>query len=202
MRRLTIAGLIATLTVGTFVLVAAAQEPSKRALFWPGISGTPVVQEWYSDIPWHQKLGTFAGNEIDEALVLPYDALGQNEKDFCTSQNLKPEDCMLETGINNILGIFRTDTPYDPLDPKIKAAKECQDPALPCIEVMLELSSFWTRSKGSAIELQPRPLGPGNAVARLVATCNGVRHLDGSTYAAQMPWYMSHYCDSFFPTHG
>jgi hypothetical protein len=69
MRSLTIT--VAALTVGTVVLVAAAQESGKRAPFWPGISGPPVVKEWYSDIPWHQKLGTFAGNEIDEALVLP-----------------------------------------------------------------------------------------------------------------------------------
>ncbi len=135
MRRLTITGLIAILTVGTFVLVAAAQEPSKRAPFWPGTSGPPAVMEWYSDIPWHQKLGTYAGNEIDEALVLPYEALGDQEKAFCTSHQLTPEHCMLEIGINNILGAFRTDTPYDPQDPKIKAAKECQDPALPCTEV-------------------------------------------------------------------
>jgi hypothetical protein len=30
---------------------------------------------------------------------------------------------MIETGINNILGTLRTDTPYNPLDPKIKAPK-------------------------------------------------------------------------------
>ena len=162
-----------------------------------------MVKEWYSDIPWHQKLGTFAGNEIDEALVLPYDALGAQEKAFCASHSFKQEDCMLELGINNILGILRTDTPYDPQDPKIKAAKECQDPALPCIEVMLELSSRWTRSTGSAIELQPRPFGTEPAVSDGLNPANddfygGYTITDGSTYAPQMPWYMAHYCDSFF----
>ncbi len=121
----------------------------------------PLVKEWYSDIPWHQKLGTFAGNEIDEALVLPYDALGAQEKAFCTSKNLKQEDCMLELGVNNILGMLRTDTLYAPQDPKIKAAPSARIRALPCIEVMLELSSFWTRSTGSAVALQPRPFGTG-----------------------------------------
>jgi hypothetical protein len=198
MRRLAITGLIAALTAGTFVLVAAAQDTGNRAPFWPGINGPPVVKEWYSDIPWHQKLGTFAGNEIDEALVLPYDALGAQEKAFCTSNKLTPEDCMLETGINNILGVLRTDTPYNPLDPKIKAAKECQDPALPCTEVMLELSSFWTRSTGSAIELQPRPFGTEPPTAPYGAFYGGYTITDGSTYAPQMPWYMTHYCDSLF----
>jgi CxxC motif-containing protein (DUF1111 family) len=193
MRNLTIA---AALTVGTVVLVATAQEIGHRAPFWPGTDVRHQVQEWYSDIPWHQKLGTFAGNEIDEALVLPYEALGQKEKDFCAKNKLTPEDCMLEAGINNILGTLRTDSLYNSQDPKIKAARECQNPALPCIEVMLELSSFWTRSTPSGVALQQRPFGmePPNANNFY----GGYTITDGSTYAPQMPWYMAHYCDSFF----
>jgi hypothetical protein len=56
MIRLTIAGLIAALTLGSFVLVASAQDTGNRAPFWPATKGAPVVTEWYSDIPWHQKL--------------------------------------------------------------------------------------------------------------------------------------------------
>ena len=48
MQRLTIAGVIAGLAVGTFVLVATAQQTSKRAPFSPGIKGEPVIEEWYS----------------------------------------------------------------------------------------------------------------------------------------------------------
>jgi len=152
-RRLTIAGLIAALTVGSFVLVASAQT-GDPAPFWPATTNGPIaVTEWYSDLPWHQKLGTFSGNEIDEALILPYDALPALEKTFCTNNQLTPEACMIETGINNILGTQRTDTPYSTTDPKIMAATECQQ-SPPCIEVKLELSSFWTRSTGSAITLQ------------------------------------------------
>ena len=205
MRSLTIARLIAALTVGTFVLVAAAQNTGNRAPFWPATNGAPVVKEWYSDIPWNQKLGTYAGNRIDEPLVLPYEALGEQEKAFCANHRppLTPEECMLETGINNILGTLRIDTLYSPQDPKIKAAKECQDPALPCIEVMLELSSFWTRSTGSAIELQARPFGTEPPVSDgLVPPSNsfygGYTITDGTSYAPQMPWFMSHYCDSGF----
>src|SRR5271169_6587073 len=123
MGRLTIAGLIAAL--GTFVVVAAAQvstppvpgvtpaPPAQpRYSYWPALgTNGPVVTEWYSDVPWTQKLGTYRGNEIDEALVLPYGALvalGRN----CASYT--PERCMIETGINNMLGISRTDIPYDP----------------------------------------------------------------------------------------
>ena len=193
------AGLIFALVAGCVAAVAVAQQSSdrERAPFWPNTSGPSLFKEWYSDIPWHQKLGTYAGNEIDEALVLPYEALGENEKAYCTGHNITQEECMLETGINNILGVFRIDTPYDPQDSKIKAAPECKDPRLPCVEVRLELSSFWTRSTGSAIELQPRPFGREPPDHDFY---DGYVVTDGSTYAPQMPWYMAHYCDSFFPS--
>src|SRR6478752_6073209 len=60
MRRLTIAGLIAASSFATVVVVAVAQELGHHASFWPRTEGRHVVHEWYSDIPWHQKLGTFA----------------------------------------------------------------------------------------------------------------------------------------------
>jgi CxxC motif-containing protein (DUF1111 family) len=180
-------------------LDASAQDVRNRASFWPDLKGAPVVKEWFSDIPWHQKLGTFAGNEIDEALVLPYDALGEKEKAFCDRHNVSQEECMLELGINNILGMRRTDTLYHPQDPRIESARECQDPTLPCIEVALELSSFWTRSTPSGIELQPRPFGKEPADPE--GFYDGYVITDGSTYAPQMPWYMAHYCDSLFPPH-
>lgn len=188
---------VACLTLVAVALVASAQGMSDRATFWPHIKGVPVVKEWFSDIPWHQKLGTFAGNEIDEALVLPYDALGEKEKDFCDRHHLSQEDCMLEAGINNILGMRRTDTLYNPQDPLIQSARECQDPTLPCIEVAMELSSFWTRSTPSRIELQPRPFGKEPPDPD--GFYGGYTITDGSTYAPQMPWYMAHYCDSLFP---
>jgi CxxC motif-containing protein (DUF1111 family) len=175
---------------------ARVRAGSPRAPFWPAVDGAPVVQEWYSDIPWHQKLGTFAGNEIDEALVLPYDALGDAEKALCATRKLSPEDCMLELGVNNILSMLRTDTPYAAQDPKIQAAKECQDPLLPCIEVKLALSSFRTRSTGSAVALQPRPFGKEPPDAN--SYYGGYTVTDGSSYAPQMPWYLAHYCDSLF----
>lgn len=173
-----------------------APPDGPRAPFWPAVDGAPVVQEWYADIPWHQKLGTFAGNEIDEALVLPYDALGDAEKALCSARKLSPEDCMLELGVNNILGIHRTDTPYAATDPQIQAATECRDATLPCVEVRLSLSSFWTRSTGSDVALLPRPFGKEPQDAN--GYYGGYSITDGSTYAPQMPWYLAHYCDSQF----
>ena len=95
-RRLAIAGVIAAVTLGTFVIVASAQEPV-RAPWWPPIVSPPgapptgpVVTESYSDVPWHQKLGTFAGNELDEAIVLPYGALPQKTNVGVAASTTKP----------------------------------------------------------------------------------------------------------------
>jgi hypothetical protein len=84
MRSRAITGLIAALTAGTVELVAATAEGGDRPAFWPDVVVNPVLKEWYTDIPWHQKLGTFASNQIDQALVLPYEVLGQNIKALCT----------------------------------------------------------------------------------------------------------------------
>jgi hypothetical protein len=125
---------------------------------WPNTTGAPAFSESYSDIPWHQKLGTYVGNRFDEALVLPFGVLQQFEGQAVTLPNgtkatimnvtycknyklsapdapvgdafpLSPERCMIETGINNIISILRTDTPYQTDDPLITAAKRCQPPA-------------------------------------------------------------------------
>ena len=209
MKRQTIIGLIAALTTGTVVLAAAAAEGDNRASFWPKLKGLPVVTEWYMDVPWHQKLGTFAGNQIDQALVLPYDALGQAEKDVCSNRTipLSDEQCMIEIGVNSIIGIKRTDTPYDLADVRAKGGTYCGDAAdpkdtkLPCIEVKLEISGWWTRGTGSKvrdrdIDLVQRPFGYEHP--NVADYPSGLVITDGSTYAPQMPWYLSHYCDSLF----
>jgi hypothetical protein len=165
MRRLTIAGLIAASTLGAFVPVAAAQN---RAPFWPAITRAPVVTEWYSDLPWTQKLGTFRGNEIDQAIVLPYEQLGTKRQQFCTDNKITvQEDCMIETGIVSILSTLRTDTLYDQSNSnsKIKAAAYCKSnsnpTSVPCIEVMLALSFFGTPGDNTSQPI-PRRCGTTN----------------------------------------
>src|SRR5262245_45720078 len=151
MKSLTITGLL----VGIVVLLAASPPSADNGPdWWPNTTGNPVIEEWYSDIPWTQKLGTFRGNEIDEPIVLPFEALGQDEKADCKTHNLTDEACMLELGINNVLGTLRIDTLYNDQHNLIKKAEYCKNQDHPnnppCIEVKLELSSFWTRSKRSA----------------------------------------------------
>ena len=225
MRRLTMAGLIAALTLGTFVASASAQG---RPSYWPPVvnSGVPcpgtttplyVVCESFSDVPWHQKLGTYAHNELDEALILPYDALPQANKDWCTANKKTNPQCMIETGVNSIIGIARTDTLYDfKSSAAIQNAKRCppnpasydvpctpsdlycqnpnnpSDPtrpnSLPCIEVKLSVSMYWNRGNNVMVQ---RLIGdePPTATSGFVLT-------DGTNYAPQMPWYMSHNCYS------
>jgi hypothetical protein len=107
-----------------------AGRAGRRALpvpppWWPATKQNilPVVKEWYSDLPWHQKLGTYAGNQIDEPIIMPYGALPQADIDFCNSHGLtNPADCMIEVGVTNILGMQRIDTPYSTTAPAIMDA--------------------------------------------------------------------------------
>jgi hypothetical protein len=217
----TVAGLIAASALGIFVLGASAQTQKYRAPWWPPIVNTgPTVSESYSDIPWHQKLGTFAGNELDEAIVLPYAALPSANTDWCTSQNLSQARCMIETGINSIITVARTDTLYDWVnDPKMRVqnAKRCDVPSpnagpprcnkvipycqnpstpgsVPCIEVNLEISMYWNRGSNALV---PRPYGNENKKNQNPPVYDsGLVFTDGTVFAPQMPWYMSHYCFS------
>ena len=206
MRTATITGLIAALTAGTVVLVAAAQGIGNRALFWPGTSGPPVVKEWYSDIPWHQKLGTFAGNEIDEALVLPYDALGDNEKAFCTSNSSQAG--RLHAGARDQQHSGHAQNRHSL---RSAGSEDQGGQGMPgsCPSVH--------RSHVGVVQLldseRPAPLSSSSGVRseRNLQSAGlnpayddfygGYTITDGSTYAPQMPWYMAHYCDSVFRAH-
>jgi len=195
LKRPAVTSFIAALVLGAVALAALAQEePTPRAPFWPALKGKPVLSEWFSDVPWHQKLGTYAGNEIDVPLILPYDALPDAEKAFCTGRNLGQEDCMIETGVINILGYFRVDTRYDPADEKIADAPECKAPSQ-CTEVRLEVSNFRAQSTGSDVALVPQPFGDRS---KPLPQYGGFQITDGNTFAPQMLWEMSHYCDSRF----
>ncbi len=202
MNRPVVARLAVAIAMGIGAVFALAQEaPTQRAPYWPALKGKAMLDEWYSDVPWHQKLGTFAGNEIDAALVLPYEALPDAEKQYCAKAGLSNEDCMIETGVNNVLGIHRIETLYDPADSRIANAPECKAP-YQCTEVKLELSSFWSRSTGSTVDLVPEPFGQRVDLGPTGDNYGGYQITDGSTYAPQLQWELAHYCDSRFPANG
>jgi len=186
----------------TIVVIASAQTPpaTGRAPFWPDLTSPTdfKVDEWYSDLPWHQKLGTYAGNQIDEAIIMPFKALDIESQKHCTSLGWNEARCMLEVGVNNILGMRRTDRPYDPTKdstptkPGVKDAAECKDATLPCIEVMLTVANYYYTKVGDGIDRVSRVFGSDQP------PYPGYNITDGTTYAPQMPWYMSHYCDAMF----
>ncbi|MFO1312811.1 MAG: di-heme oxidoredictase family protein [Burkholderiales bacterium] len=183
------------------VVVAAAQSQGDRDPAWPPVTGRFVVKETYSDLPWHQKLGTYAGNQIDEAIVMPYDALPQADRDYCTRMGMSKDnpkgraDCMIEIGVSNILAMERVDTPYASFTSPVPP--ECKDSSFPCIEVTLKVSNRYTRSEGDTILLDRRVYGP-DLPKGSTGIYYGYTLSDGNTYAPQMPWFTSHYCDAQF----
>ena len=100
---------------------------------------------------------------------------------------------MIEAGVANVLGYHRFDSLYDTGDDHIIKAAECAAPNK-CTEVRLEVSNFFSRSTGLAISLQPEVIGK----FAQQPVYGGFYITDGSTYAPQMLWEMSHYCDSKF----
>ena len=154
---------------------------------WPETTGDPIIHEWYSDIPWHQKLGTYAGNTIDQPFVLPYKALPAAIQSTCQMEHLDDPECMIKYGIVNILGIERTDTLY-----KKSNTLNCDD----CVQVKLSLYKFNTQGENGA--KQANIMGsehPGQDLKNY----GGYVITDGTTYAPQLPFYMAHYCDKDFP---
>lgn len=199
-KRPSVWNLIASLLLGTVALVALAQSPVvERPSFWPRLNNTPnppvvTLSEWYSDVPWHQKLGSYAANEIMAPLVFPFEVLPADTIAYCNGLNMTQEDCMIEAGVVNVLGYHRFDTLYSTGDERIKKAAECAAP-FQCTEVRLEISNFAATVTGkTGVSLQPLQIG--YFVKQPVY--NGFYITDGSTYAPQMLWEMSHYCDSMF----
>jgi hypothetical protein len=188
---------------------------------WPKTIGGTTLTEEYSDIPWTQKLGTYTGNEINEALVLPFNALSGKNTSYCGTLPKVPgvdpkARCMIETGINSILNIVRTETLYNPNDSTIAAAtrckpgstnfsqpcpqttKNCPDSSvpnsapLPCVQVVLALSMYGTTPTLAPMDIGTNPQDDRNPGGYVIN--------EGTTYAPQMPWYMSHYCQSDWST--
>jgi len=203
---ISVPGLAVALLAGTVAFVVLAQEtPTPRAPFWPALKPNvdATLTEWFSDVPWHQKLGSYAANEIMVPLVFPYEVLKLDPgvKAYCDApggnpkNKLSEEDCMIEAGVANILGYHRVDTLYDPDAPKIKAAGECQGANLnQCTEVRLEISLFRNRASGAGVDLSPVLVGAQNKPP----VYDGFVFTDGSTYGPQLLWEMSHYCDSMW----
>jgi hypothetical protein len=112
-------------------------------------------------------------------LCSPYDALRDNEKPLCG--NNIGQEAYAGTWNHNILGMLRTDT-LRIAGPADQGGQGIQDASLPCIEVMLQLSSFWTRSSNgshralSVVRTEPQQ-------NHVIVPLQRVRHYRRQTYA-------------------
>lgn len=162
-------------------------------------TGKELLSEWYTDLPWHQKLSTKDSNLIDTPFVLPYAALlpGLCEIKKDNKIDIDEPRCMLRYGVLNIMAMQRTDTLYNageaPTD------KNCTD----CVQVKIRIQRINTlidnalgyqadtiRNNAYTIENYPDPakedgfLIPSLSFALTEATI----------FAPWRPWYTGHYC--------
>ncbi|MCG6861286.1 MAG: hypothetical protein LJE70_08425 [Chromatiaceae bacterium] len=108
--------------------------------------------EWYTDLPWNQKLSTLNSNKIDVPFVLPCAALSDEyrPKTCCSKgevcdevQETEMARKMLRYGIANVMAIQRTDTVYK--DGEGPTPNDCKG-APSCVEVKLRIQRLHTQT--------------------------------------------------------
>jgi len=133
----------------TYNLIADCNNPNAGP---PRATGEQIFQEWYTDLPWHQKLSTLDSNLIDIPFVLPCEALSQEyrtkcgigNREECKSKSKDAANCMLLYGIVDVMGMKRTDTVY--MNGEGPTPNDCQGDR-PCVEVKLEIGRYHTQTE-------------------------------------------------------
>jgi len=159
-------------------------------------TGERLVDEWFADLPWHQKLSTKNSNDIDIPFVLPFEALSftglEKGKAECEAPATAAERarCILRYGIVNVMGLHRTDTLYNA--DEAPQGQDCQ--AGNCVEVKLQIQRFHTLTDDPSgyepdlIRNNPLPVGtPGPPSLGFAIT-------EATIFAPWRPWYMGHFC--------
>ncbi len=165
----------------------------------PPATGPVLVEEWFSDLPWHQKLSTKDSNLIDAPFVLPFAALPARYRETaaCTRDQA---GCMLRYGIVNIMGMHRTDTLYDEAQTRLLTEAACRE--APCVEVRLDIQRFHTATndaKGYAadeIRNNKRTYIDQQGDPQEVISL-GFAVTEATIFAPWRPWYTGHYCALF-----
>ena len=157
----------------------------------PPATGEKLVEEWYTDLPWNQKLSTKDSNLINVPFVLPYEALPQEYRDKCVSQLKNPARCMLRYGIVNVMGMHRTDTVYK--EDEALAREDCRNKR--CVETVLKVQRFHTHTdnplgyEADVIKNNRKELGGNRAIPSL-----GLAVTEATIFAPWRNWYTGHYC--------
>lgn len=148
-------------------------------------TGARLVDEWFSDLPWHQKLSTLHSNLIDIPFVLPHAAISS---DFCPRDATPTAKarCMLRYGIVNVMAMHRTDTLYQPGE--APEGQDCERDD--CVEMRFEFQRLHTQTD------DPRGHAPDivtNDTHQEIPSL-GFAITEATIFAPWRPWYMGHYC--------
>lgn len=159
-------------------------------------TGEVLVDEWFTDLPWHQKLSTLDSNVIDVPFVLPFAALPQ---EACPAA-ITPTDkarCMLRYGIVNVMAMHRRDTRYKPGE----ADKEQDCGNNDCVEVKFEVQRLHTLTddpRGYAADTirnnAYQYTNPSDPATTIRVPSLGFAITEATIFAPWRPWYMGHYC--------
>jgi hypothetical protein len=160
-------------------------EPPPRA------HGELILNEWFADLPWHQKLSTKDSNLIDIPFVLPAAAIKQCQNIVGSPAK---ERCMLRYGIVNVMAMHRSDRLY--LPGEAPAGQDCADGK--CVEVMIEVQRVHTQTNDAkgyvadpvtnkdTAEIKDPEIKPMPSL--------GFAITEATIFAPWRPWYMGHYC--------
>ncbi len=159
-------------------------------------TGKRLVDEWFTDLPWHQKLSTLHSNLIDIPFVMPFDAL---PREVCPSAVTPTEKarCMLQYGIVNVMAMHRTDTLYKPGE--TPEGQDCQGNA--CVEVKLEVQRVHTLTDDplgyDADIIRNNAYSYGDPKAPTRVPSLGFAITEATIFAPWRPWYTGHYCAAY-----
>ncbi|MGV6827491.1 MAG: hypothetical protein ACWA5Q_11000 [bacterium] len=153
-------------------------------------TGEVLLNEWFADLPWHQKLSTLDSNVIETPFVLPFEAI---PPDLCPSVLVDAERarCMLRYGIVNVMAMHRTDTMYR--KGETNTQQDCVNED--CVEVKLRIQRFNTQTKESP-GYQPDIVKnntykhPDNSEIPSL----GFAITEATIFAPWRNWYTGHYC--------
>ena len=156
-------------------------------------TGEVILDEWYTDIPWNQKLSTKDSNLIKVPFVLPYAAL---DKSLCKTAKSQTEKsrCMLQYGIVNVMAMHRTDTLYKPGE--APDDQNCNDNK--CVEVKIRIQRLHTltiKPEGYDADIVRNNMYTHNSPDLIGAIPSlGFAIKEATIFAPWRPWYMGHYC--------
>ncbi len=155
-------------------------------------TGDKLVDEWFADLPWHQKLSTLHSNEIDIPFVLPFAAIPSG---LDATNTLDPARYMLRYGIVNVMAMHRTDTLYRPGETPNHPFLDCADGN--CVEMKFEIQRFHTQTtdpSGYAADIVTNNSHP---IRDTKIPSLGFAITESTIFAPWRSWHTGHYCAVF-----